>query len=167
MLILALVAVGAISGLVALGPVVGGVFGQVAKNLEPVVGVSLAAASEGPIVDVSARRTGFGYGNDVVVRVTVSESTTVTATDPDLPPDTLTYTIVASNNGPSNASNVSVANAITSVPFVANAQWTCVAAGGATCTAGPTSGAVASSSSKSLSSDRCARAVSMPVPHSW
>jgi Flp pilus assembly pilin Flp len=80
-LILALVAVGAISGLVVLGPVVGGVFGQVAENLEPVVGVSLAAASEGPIVDVSARRTGFGYGNDVVVRVTVSESTTVTATD--------------------------------------------------------------------------------------
>ena len=80
-LILALVAVSATGGLVALGPTIGGVFGQVAETLGPVGGASLASASEGPIVNVSARRTGFGIGNDVVVTVKVSESCTVTATD--------------------------------------------------------------------------------------
>jgi pilus assembly protein Flp/PilA len=74
-LILVLVAIVVIAILLMLGPVVGNVFSEVtAALLDP---TSLG----GPIVSVSAARTGGGHGNDVIVTVTVSESTTVTVTD--------------------------------------------------------------------------------------
>src|SRR5205814_2277474 len=44
----------------------------------------------------------------------------------------VTYTITASNAGPSDASGVTVADAL---PAVLTATWTCVGAGGGTCTA--------------------------------
>lgn len=49
------------------------------------------------------------------------------------PGGTLTYTIVASNAGPSNATGASVADTF---PASLTCSWTCVGAGGGTCTAG-------------------------------
>ena len=57
-----------------------------------------------------------------------------------LPGGTVTYTIVVSNAGPSDAVGAVVSDAVAALPQVASASWTCVAAGGATCTAGPVSG---------------------------
>ena len=73
-LILVLVAVVVIAILLMLGPVVGNVFGSVTEALLNPGGTN------GPLVSVSAERTGVA-GNDVAVTVTVSRSTTVTATD--------------------------------------------------------------------------------------
>jgi uncharacterized repeat protein (TIGR01451 family) len=56
------------------------------------------------------------------------------------PGGVLTYTIVATNAGPSDVSNASVSNPITGLPQVAGASWSCVASGGATCAAGPVAG---------------------------
>jgi|CXWL01.1.fsa_nt_gi uncharacterized repeat protein (TIGR01451 family) len=53
---------------------------------------------------------------------------------------TTTYTIVASNPGPSNAPGSSVADTF-SVDLTCN--WTCAGAGGGTCTAGPVAGNIA------------------------
>lgn len=73
-LILVLVAVVVIAILIILGPVVGNVFSSVTEALLNPGGTN------GPLVSVSAERTGGG-SNDVDVTVTVSRSTTVTATD--------------------------------------------------------------------------------------
>lgn len=70
-LILVLVAVVVILALSALGPQVSQVFSRIASTLN----------FSGPLVSVSARRSGHGNGNSVEVTVAVSESTTVTATD--------------------------------------------------------------------------------------
>lgn len=70
-LILVLVAVVVILALSALGPQVGQVFSRIASTLN----------FSGPLVSVSAQRSGHGNGNSVKVTVAVSESTTVTATD--------------------------------------------------------------------------------------
>ena len=52
------------------------------------------------------------------------------------------YTIVVGNAGPDEAVGVAVADLTTSVAQIASATWTCVAAGGATCNAGPVSGPI-------------------------
>src|SRR5262249_16186537 len=53
---------------------------------------------------------------------------------------TVTYTIVVTNAGPSDAVGAKVDDAVTGLPQVASASWTCVGAGGATCAAGPVAG---------------------------
>mgnify|MGYP006289913313 CR=1 FL=1 len=70
-LIIVLVAVVAIVALGALGPETGEVFSKIASTLN----------FSGPLVSVSAERSGHDNGNSVVVSVAVSESTSVTATD--------------------------------------------------------------------------------------
>ena len=75
-LILVLVAVVVIAILLLLGPVIGNVFSEVTEALNNSV-----ALGSGPLVSVSAVRTGYGSGNDVIVTVTVSKSTTVTVSD--------------------------------------------------------------------------------------
>ena len=72
-LILVLVAVIVVAVLLLLGPGVGNVFSEVTVGL-------LNPGGGGPLVSVSAVRAG-GPGNDVIVTVTVSRSTTVTVTD--------------------------------------------------------------------------------------
>jgi uncharacterized repeat protein (TIGR01451 family) len=52
----------------------------------------------------------------------------------------VTYTIVVQNAGPSDAIGAAVTDTITALAQVASASWTCVGAGGATCTAGPVAG---------------------------
>jgi len=52
------------------------------------------------------------------------------------------YTIVVANAGPDDAAGVAVSDPVTSLAQVTGASWTCVAAGGATCTAGPVTGAL-------------------------
>src|SRR5206468_3907828 len=52
----------------------------------------------------------------------------------------VTYTIVVGNAGPSDAVGGTVNDSVLALPQVQGANWTCVAAGGATCTAGPTVG---------------------------
>jgi len=71
-LILVLVAIVVIGILLLLGPVVGNVFSKVTQALLNPGG------STGPLVSISAERTGFGDGNDVNVTVVVSRNTTVT-----------------------------------------------------------------------------------------
>ena len=56
----------------------------------------------------------------------------------EVPGTPVTYTIVASNAGPSNASSANVAD--TFPASLSGCSTTCVGAGGATCTAGPTAG---------------------------
>jgi len=56
------------------------------------------------------------------------------------PGGSLTYTIVVVNEGPSAVDGAVLADPVTTLPQVANATWTCVAAGGASCTAGPIGG---------------------------
>lgn len=70
-LILVLVGIVVIAILMILGPVVGDVFSNVVAQLE----------GSGAITSVSAERTGFGSGNDVVVTITVSTNTSVNVTD--------------------------------------------------------------------------------------
>ncbi len=53
------------------------------------------------------------------------------------PGSTVTYTIVVGNSGPSDVTGATVTDAVLALPQVAGASWTCAAAGGATCTAGP------------------------------
>src|SRR5260221_5506276 len=57
--------------------------------------------------------------------------------------DPVTYTIVVGNAGPDGAVGATVSDAVTALAQVASASWTCVAAGGATCTAGPVTGDIA------------------------
>lgn len=70
-LILVLVAVVVIVVLAILGPAVGNVFSNIV----------VAIQANGVISSVSAERTGYGTGNDVVVTVNVSTNTLVTARD--------------------------------------------------------------------------------------
>lgn len=56
--------------------------------------------------------------------------------------DPVTYTIVVGNAGPDAAVDAVVSDPITSASQVLSAAWTCVAAGGATCAAGPVTGAI-------------------------
>lgn len=54
--------------------------------------------------------------------------------------DTVTYTITAGNAGPDTASSAKVTDSVSVRPQYSTATWTCIAAGGATCTAGPVIG---------------------------
>ncbi len=54
----------------------------------------------------------------------------------------VTYTIVVSNSGPDIAIGATVTDAVAALPQVASTSWTCLAQGGATCTAGPVVGDV-------------------------
>ncbi|MEO8275582.1 MAG: GEVED domain-containing protein [Thermoanaerobaculia bacterium] len=60
-----------------------------------------------------------------------------------VPGMSVTYTIVASNAGPATATAASVADTFPAA--CASISWTCVGAGGGTCTAGPISGNIADS----------------------
>ncbi len=51
-----------------------------------------------------------------------------------------TYTIVVANAGPDDTVGAVVTDAVTTLPQVLSASWSCAAVGGATCTAGPTTG---------------------------
>ncbi len=69
----------------------------------------------------------------------VTADLTVTKTDgttSEIPGTPVTYTIVATNNGPSNVTGATIADTIPSA--LTNATWTCVATNGATCTASGT-----------------------------
>ena len=57
-----------------------------------------------------------------------------------VPGGSVTYTIVASNAGPSNAPGTSVADTF---PASLTCNWTCAGSGGGTCTAGPVAGNIA------------------------
>jgi uncharacterized repeat protein (TIGR01451 family) len=54
----------------------------------------------------------------------------------------VTYTLVVTNAGPSDVVAAKVTDSVTALPQVLGASWTCVAAGGATCTGGPVAGDV-------------------------
>jgi uncharacterized repeat protein (TIGR01451 family) len=59
-----------------------------------------------------------------------------------VPGMSVTYTIVASNAGPATATGASVSDTF---PATLTCNWTCVGAGGGTCTAGPVAGNIADS----------------------
>ncbi len=75
-LILVPIAVVAFGILLLLGPALSHAFSDVV-----VVFQHAGSSDPGPIIDLMVGRSGMGHGNDVVVMVTVSESTTVTAID--------------------------------------------------------------------------------------
>jgi uncharacterized repeat protein (TIGR01451 family) len=56
------------------------------------------------------------------------------------PGQTVNYTITGSNLGPTAVNGATVSDTVPA--SLTGAQWTCVSAGGATCTAGPTSGSI-------------------------
>lgn len=72
-LILVLVAIVVIAILLLMGPEVSQVYCRVANSLQP--------GSCGALKTVTAVRTGFGHGDDVVVFMTVKQSTSVTVSD--------------------------------------------------------------------------------------
>ena len=72
--------------------------------------------------------------------LTPSADLSITKTDgvaTATPGGSVTYTIVASNAGPSNAPSATVADTF---PAALTCTWTCAGAGGGTCTAGPVAG---------------------------
>lgn len=58
--------------------------------------------------------------------------------DTEVPGTTVTYTIVASNAGPSTATNATVQDVLPGI--LGSASWTCTASPGSSCPAGPTAG---------------------------
>lgn len=83
-----------------------------------VLAISLAgAAGSAPVSDLSITNTDFA------VTYTAGSATT--------------YTIVVSNAGPDPVTGATVSDAVTSLPQISGVSWTCVATGGATCSAGP------------------------------
>jgi uncharacterized repeat protein (TIGR01451 family) len=62
-----------------------------------------------------------------------------------IPGNAVTYAIVASNPGPSDASGTAVADTFPAA--CATVSWTCVGSGGGTCTAGPVAGNIADTAS--------------------
>jgi uncharacterized repeat protein (TIGR01451 family) len=64
----------------------------------------------------------------------ITKDNGVTEVDPG---DPVTYTIVASNAGPNGVTGATVSDPF---PAVLTCSWTCIASGGATCTAGPVAG---------------------------
>ena len=75
------------------------------------------------------------YGLLPVADLAISKSDRQTTASPG---QTVTYTITGSNAGPTAANGATVTDTVPAA-FM-GATWTCVAAGGATCTAGPVSG---------------------------
>ncbi len=55
----------------------------------------------------------------------------------------MTYTIVVSNAGPSDVTGATVTDTLPAA--LTNVSWTCIPAGGASCTAGPIAGNIADS----------------------
>lgn len=93
--------------------------------------VADAGTGTAPIVDLGAheRQTGSQPVADLAISLTDGQSTTYAGFP-------IEYTLTASNAGPDDVSGVMV-----SAPFttgLSNISWTCVAAGGATCTAAGT-----------------------------
>jgi uncharacterized repeat protein (TIGR01451 family) len=96
------------------------------------------------ILDIPANAAGDGAGNTSGPSSTLTDHTvtylpptdlTITKTDgvtSATPGGSVSYTITASNAGPSNAPGTTVADTL---PASLTATWTCVGAGGGTCTA--------------------------------
>lgn len=80
-LILVLVAIIVIVVLLLLGPAIGNVFSNVKEAIVSPGKTGGGVEEENTLLSASAARTGGGSGNDVVVTVSVSKSTSVTATD--------------------------------------------------------------------------------------
>jgi uncharacterized repeat protein (TIGR01451 family) len=93
-----------------------------------------AAAAVGVVLAFGIARGGApALVSDLSVAMHDSQTTYVSGM-------TLTYTIVVANAGPDAASGATVTDTVTTLVPVSGASWTCVATGGATCTAGPVTG---------------------------
>ncbi len=103
---------------------------------------TISAAATGTLANtatVSSSVTDPNAGNNSATdtdTLTPQADVSITKTDgqtSDIPGTSIVYTIVASNAGPSNASSVTVADTFPAT--LTGVTWTCVGAGGATCTA--------------------------------
>jgi uncharacterized repeat protein (TIGR01451 family) len=99
-------------------------------SLVNTVTVSSAAADPDPANNSATDTDTIGAQADLAITKT-DGVTTVTAGG------STTYTITASNPGPSNVIGATVADTF---PAILTCTWTCVGAGGGTCTAGPVAG---------------------------
>ncbi|HBL28567.1 MAG TPA: hypothetical protein DD490_17165, partial [Acidobacteria bacterium] len=95
--------------------------------------VSTATPELNPANDSATRSTLVTFSTDLSITKTDGRSTLV-------PGETVTYTIVATNAGPSVAGGATVAD--TPPAVLLNPTWTCTAAGGAACPAPAGSGAI-------------------------
>ncbi len=107
------------------------------------VNATLSAAATGSLVNTATVSTGGGVTDPTAGNNSATDTDTITSqadlsiTKTDgvttaVPGGSVTYTIVASNSGPSNAVGATVADTF---PAILTATWTCVGAGGGTCTA--------------------------------
>ena len=108
------------------------------------VSASISASATGSLSNTATVATGGGVtdptpGNNSATdtdTITASADLAITKTDgatTEVPGTSVTYTITASNAGPSNASGSTVADTFPAT--ITGVTWTCVGAGGGTCTA--------------------------------
>jgi uncharacterized repeat protein (TIGR01451 family) len=93
----------------------------------------LAAAVSAVLAVGLAQARGTAFVSDLSITKTDSVATYAAG-------GSLTYTIVVANAGPDPVVGATVSDTVTALPQVASASWTCLGAGGATCTAGPVTG---------------------------
>ncbi|NJL29564.1 MAG: DUF11 domain-containing protein, partial [Thermoanaerobaculia bacterium] len=113
---------------------------------------TIAASATGSLVNTATVTSGVTDPNPANNSATDTDTLTpqadlsITKTDgltAAVPGQPTTYTIVASNAGPSNAPGTSVTDTFPAA--LTGVSWTCVGAGGGTCTAGPVAGNIADS----------------------
>ena len=128
--------VGSINDAVNLPPG-GRVTYTLSANISPAAtGTIVNTATATPPVGVTDPNPGNNSATDTDNVTTVPTDLSITKTDGVTSVnagDTLTYTIVASNAGPNNATGATVADTLPAA--LTGATWTCAGAGGGTCTA--------------------------------
>ena len=136
---------GALSTTVGLGP---------AATATYTITVPILSSATGTISNTVTAGTPPGASDPIPANNSATDGDTVLQPTGDLsitktdgvtsytPGSTVTYTIVVGNTGPSDVTGATVTDAVLALPQVAGVSWTCAAAGGATCTAGPATGNV-------------------------
>ncbi|MDX1998485.1 MAG: GEVED domain-containing protein, partial [Thermoanaerobaculia bacterium] len=116
--------------------------GTISGTFSGILSNTATVAAPGGTTDTNGANNSATDTTDVlpVADLSISKSDGVTTAVPGL---TVTYTIVAANAGPATATGASVADTFPAA--CATVSWTCVGAGGGTCTAGPVAGNIADS----------------------
>ncbi|HEX4955046.1 MAG TPA: GEVED domain-containing protein [Thermoanaerobaculia bacterium] len=101
-------------------------------------------SAPGGVTDPNGANNSATDGPDTIVPQADVAVTKSDSPDPAVPGMTVTYTIVASNNGPGSSPSTSVADTF---PATLTCSWTCTASGGSSCTAGPVAGNISDTAS--------------------
>ncbi len=101
-------------------------------------------AAPGGVTDPSPGNNSATDGPDTIVPQADVAVTKTDDVDPAVPGMTVTYTIVATNNGPGTSPSTSVTDTF---PATLTCSWTCTASGGSSCAAGPVAGDISDTAS--------------------